>query len=194
MGDEEMTQMSYEILGAKIVSELTGADPAPAGGLNAQFGINAAAELLTRGLATAEAKSAEKKSAAASEAATNKALSADVNWANAEVMLETANLSKDPQKIAAAQSLQMSAMAAAQSAGAGLTPDGAAKRIETANAMAKQAAEASLADSKNGASQPPCAPGRRSQRRPRRRPRVCRADNRRSTSSRRKLGSRSSTS
>jgi hypothetical protein len=141
-----MEPQNIEVLGAQIVSEMMGAD---AGGLTPQFGINAAAELLNRGVATYEQKEAEKKSAAAQQVALANALSADISWANAEVMLDQANQTKDPQKIMAAQALDSQAAGAAMTAGAALNADSSAKRVKQAQDMAKQAAEKSLADSKN---------------------------------------------
>jgi hypothetical protein len=142
---------NYEVLGAQIVRELMGEAPIVGAGpqLDAQAGISAAAELISRGVNTYQAKEDAKKSAAAQQVATANALSADISWANAEVMLETANNSKDPQKIMAAQSLASTAAAGAMSAGMSLSTEAAAKRISAANEMAKQAAEKSYANPKN---------------------------------------------
>ena len=145
-------QQNIEVLGQQIVGEMIAAERTAVGagpGLDAQFGINAAAELLNRGVNTYQAKEEEKKNQAAQKVALANALAADVSWANAEVMLEQANLSKDPQKIMAAQSLAGSAASAAMSAGAGLSADSSAARVKAANDMAKQAAERSFADPKN---------------------------------------------
>ena len=139
---------NYEVLGAQIVSEMMGADPAKPG-FDAAFGINAAAELLSRGVNTYQNQEDAKKNKAANEAALARALQADVGWANAEVMLAQANQSKDPQKIAAAQAICQNAQSASMVAGSGLSPESMAKRLDTANDMAKQAAEKSFATPSN---------------------------------------------
>lgn len=144
-----MDPQQIEVLGAQIVRELSspvvGAGPT----LDAGFGINTAAELLNRGVNTYQAQEDAKKSAAAQAAGLAKAISADVSWANAEVMFTQAQQSKDSQKIAAAQSIAGSAQAAAMSAGAGLNADSQAKRQQAANDMARQAAEKSFAQPGN---------------------------------------------
>ena len=141
---------AYELLGQQMVNEVMGADAPPAKpGFDAQFGINAAAELLSRGIATHENKEAAKKAAADTKAAGDRAIQADVAWANAEVMLETASNQKDPQKIMAAQMLAQSAQQAALSAGIGMPTEALARRISAANDAAKKAAEASYAASSN---------------------------------------------
>ena len=137
---------NIEVLGAQIVNELMGAD---AGGLTPQFGINAAAELLNRGVTTYEQKEAAKKEAANQAAALARALATDISWANAEVMLEQANTSKDAQKISAASSLRQSAETNAMSARIGLSDDSERKRQQAADDMAKQSAEKSFAQPGN---------------------------------------------
>lgn len=140
---------AYDLLGQQMVNEVMGQAPPAKPGFDAQFGINAAAELLSRGIATHENKQAAQKAAAESKAAGDRAIQADVSWANAEIMLETANLSKDPQKILSAQALVQSAQQNAINASYGLPTDALARRISTANDMAKKAAEASYEDSGN---------------------------------------------
>ena len=144
-------ETAYEILGAQIVNEVTGIPPVVGAGpgLDPQFGINAAAELISRGISTHQAKEEAKQKSAATAAQLERAIAADVAWANAEVMLETASASKDPQKIAAAQSLASSSQSAAAIVGIGLAPEASAQRITKAQDTAKKAAEASYADPKN---------------------------------------------
>ena len=140
---------AYELLGQQMVSEVMGQTPPAKPGFDAQFGINAAAELLSRGIATHENKEAAKKAAADSKSAGDRAIQADVAWANAEVMLETANLSKDPQKIAAAQFLVQNAQQTSMAATMGMPTDALARRISAANDAAKKAAEASYGSPAN---------------------------------------------
>ena len=139
---------NVEVIGAQIVNEMVG-EEAKRPGFDAQFGINAAAELLSRGVNTYQNQEETKKRDALEKTSIANALQADVAWANAEVMLEQANKSKDEQKIAAASVLASSMASAASGAGAALSPVGAAKRISSANDMAKQAAERSFAAPQN---------------------------------------------
>lgn len=141
-----MNAHQIEVLGAQIVQEL-GADP----GLTPQYGINAAAELLSRGIATHQAQQEAKKTAEAQKVALARSLSADISWANSELMVSSAQIAKDPQKIAAAQALAANAEGNAATAAAALNAEGAAERLRKANEMAQQALERSLATPGNPA-------------------------------------------
>lgn len=125
----------YYLLGQRIVSEVMGAD-----GFNAQFGVNLLSDLVKRGVATYDDK-----------ANVQKAIAADVAWANAirTSLLETGSVSRDPQRILAAKTLEESA--AKDADGISLTPDGMAKRIVAAQNTARVASQASLSDPGNPA-------------------------------------------
>ncbi len=147
----------FEVLGEQIVGEATGRSFVGAsgsgfgqsGGFDSSFLINAASELAQRGVNEYQSNEASNKSKSEVAAQLNKALAADANWASAEAMLELANQSHDPSRVAPAQALQMSAMNAAMSAGAGLPPDAVGKRVAAAQDAANKAAQDSLANPKD---------------------------------------------
>ncbi len=133
----------FEVLGNVVAAEAVGED----GGLNAQFGINAASELLSRGVATYEKKKADDEAKRNDETKLQNAIAADVAWANAETMLNLAQPAQKP----SAQVVAQSAMSTALAAGSGLSDASAQKRLASAQKAASDAAKSSYADSKSQA-------------------------------------------
>jgi len=133
-----MSGIEYEV-GDRVWDELMGAD-----GLDAQFGVNAASELLSRGLATYDKQKASEETAAKLD----QAKAADVAWAEAEERLNLALQSKPPDaaRVEAAQVLAQTMSQAAASTGMGLPPDATAKRCAAAQAAVAAAAKAAGKD------------------------------------------------
>lgn len=140
---------SYELLGHQIVNELMGqAAPAAAakpGTFDPTFLINAAAELAQGGANAYQSSQNADAARKAAATASQHAIASDIAWANAEQMLDIANQSKDPTKIAPAQALATSMQAASMAAGAGLSADAVAARVQAAQTAATNAASASVA-------------------------------------------------
>lgn len=132
----ELSDREFEVLGARVAEELGGDD----GGLNAQTGITAAAELLSRGVATYQKSDADKKTAADAGKAADKAIASDSAWADAE---ELAIISP---KDAARRAIADAAAASSAQAGIGLPQAAADKRCIAAKAAVVAATKAASAD------------------------------------------------
>lgn len=128
-----------------------GADASP--GFDWGTLIKAGAEAASQGVKYAEDKKAAEQSSRNSAANAQKAIAADAAWASAEQQLDLAQKSGDSSRVAPAQALQVHAMQAAQSAGAGLDASGQGKRADAANKALHDAASAALADPGNQAKQ-----------------------------------------
>lgn len=128
----------YDILGQQVVAEVMG----EGGKLDAQFGINAVAELASRVANTVESKKADEQAKKDADAKLRAVTNADVAWANAEAALAVAQ----PDQKAAAQVLVQSAQTAALAAGMGLSAELQQKRLLQAQKAAADAAQASLKD------------------------------------------------
>jgi hypothetical protein len=152
----------FLVLGNTIVEQATrrpfvvgagGSGFGGSSGFDSSFLINAAAELAQRGVNQYESSEQDKKTQAATIVQLNKAIAADAQWAGAEAMLDLANQSKDPSRVAPAQALQMAAMSSAMSVGAGLSGDAASKRAASAQDAANKAAQEALASPKDSLKQ-----------------------------------------
>lgn len=131
---------NYEVLGDQVLGDLIGTElvgEGDSGGLSAQYGISAAAELLSRGIKTYEDKQAAEKKRAEDAKKLDEAVRADVAWANAETTLEQADASAKE----AARVVAQTAMQRALAAGAGLSPELQKERAHRVQSAAMQAAE-----------------------------------------------------